>query len=197
MLALSAFEKIREHLEKCDVCLLGPGLGRSEGTVRLVKEVVRRCTVPLVIDADGIFAVSQNTNILEEASCPIVLTPHKGEFRMLGGDTGEDRIGAARDFATRHHCTLVYKGHRTVTACGDGSVYLNTTGNPGMGKGGSGDVLAGILTALIGQGFSPETAAYTAVFLHGKAGDLCAQRLGEYSMTPSDMVGALPYVFQR
>jgi len=126
-----------------------------------------------------------------------VLTPHDGEFaRLAGGMPGEDRVAAARDFAARHSCVLVLKGHRTVTAFPDGEAFVNTSGNPGMAKGGSGDVLAGMILGLLGQGIAPKTAVPWAVWLHGAAGDRCAAELGEYGMTPGDMLSYLPAVMR-
>ncbi len=196
-LSCNASGEILERLKKCDVCLLGPGLGRSEGVSHIVSQVIKNCRVPLIIDADGINAVSENINILDEAACPIILTPHEGEFSRLGGSLYLGREQSASLFARNHKCTLVLKGHGTVIAFEDGSVLRNTTGNPGMAKGGSGDVLAGILTALIGQGISIRKACAAAVWLHGRAGDISKASLGEYSMTPTDLIYALPKAFRE
>ena len=118
-----------------------------------------------------------------------VLTPHDGEFVRLGGNLAEhDRLSAARDFAWEHGCVLVLKGHRTIVAAPNGRVAVNTTGNSGMAKGGSGDVLSGMILSLLGQGAGAFEAACAAVWLHGRAGDLAAQEKGEYSMTPSDLL---------
>ena len=126
-----------------------------------------------------------------------MLTPHDGEFARLGGDLSSgDRLSAARAFAAEHGCVLMLKGHRTITAFPDGEAYVNTTGNPGMSKGGSGDVLSGMILSLLGQGFSPRTAVPMAVCLHGMSGDLCAQELGEYGMIPGDMIDRLPRVLK-
>lgn len=195
-LSPAALPWVKEKLRVCDVSLIGPGLGRSPHVTELVCDIIRTSKIPLIIDADGINAVSENIHILDEATCPLILTPHEGEFRRLGGDTG-DRLEAARNFALCHKCTLVLKGQETVTALSGGTAYVNTTGNPGMAKGGSGDVLAGIMAALIGQHLPPERAVYTAVWLHGRAGDICARRLGEYAMTPTDLINALPEVLKN
>ena len=148
--------------------------------------------IPVVVDADGINALAGHIDILDKRSAPTVLTPHEGEFARLTGCElpVKDRLSAARDFARQHNCVLVLKGQGTVTAAPDGSAYINTTGNPGMAKGGSGDVLAGMIAALLGQKHLedsiPELAA-AAVFFHGLAGDLCARKLGEYAMLPTDL----------
>lgn len=177
-----------------DVCLLGPGLGRSPGAERLVLEILDRAECPVVLDADGLNAVSAHIDKLDvRRGRSTVLTPHDGEFARLGGDlSGGDRLGAARDFAKARGCVLVLKGHGTVTALPDGRAFVNTTGNCGMAKGGSGDVLGGMIASLIGQGLDPGRAAAAAVWLHGRAGDLAAEEKGEHGMLPSDLVEKLP-----
>ena len=146
------------------------------------------------MDADGINAVAGHIDILDSRrDCVTVLTPHDGEFARLGGDvSGGDRLGAARSFARAHGCCLVLKGHRTITAFPDGAAFVNTTGNPGMAKGGSGDVLSGIILSLLGQGLPARQAVPLAVWLHGAAGDLAAEKLGEYGMAPVDLISMLP-----
>ena len=155
-------------------------------TIRLVK-------TPVVLDADGLNAIASDLNIFNEAECPLILTPHPGEFARLGGNlSAEDRLHAARTFAYTNNCTLVLKGHRTITAMPDGTAYINTTGNPAMAKGGSGDVLAGMIASLIGQKFTVKDAVLAAVYLHGLAGDMCAAEYGEYSVTAGDIINMLP-----
>ncbi len=188
-LSPDALDPILERLAKCDACLVGPGLGLSKGTAKLVRKLLTRCTVPLILDADGINALAAHIDRLDKASCPVYLTPHEGEFRRLCPDTGAERFQETSDFARNHHVTLIRKAHRTLVALPDGTLYENTTGNPGMAKGGSGDVLAGMLLGLLGQRI-PD-AAQAAVYLHGLAGDRCAERYGEYAMTPSDMIEEL------
>jgi len=125
-----------------------------------------------------------------------VLTPHDVEFTRMGGDLSHgDRVRAAREFAVAHGCILVLKGHRTVTASPEGNVLVNTTGNSGLAKGGSGDVLTGIIASLLAQGAAPVQAAALGVWLHGRAGDLAAEQLTEYGMTPEDVVKFLPEAF--
>ena len=127
-----------------------------------------------------------------------VLTPHDGEFARLGGDlSGGDRVQAARDFAAEHGCVLVLKGHRTVTAAPEGNVLVNTTGNSGLAKGGSGDVLTGVIASLIAQGVPAVQAAALGVWLHGRAGDLAAEDLTAYAMTPEDLLNCLPLAFRE
>ena len=189
----------------CDAVLIGPGLGRRPETEQLVLELLEELEVPVVLDADGINALAGHIDVLDGRRAPTVLTPHEGEFARLTGCPlpVADRLSAARDFAAAHRCTVVLKGRGTVTAAPDGRVWVNSTGGPGMAKGGSGDVLAGMTAALWGQRLLrrgeddlPRLAA-AAVYYHGLAGDLCAQRLGEYAMLPGDMIEALPQVLKK
>ena len=162
--------------------------------------LIQRLPNPLVLDADGLNAVAEHIDVLDTRRGRLtVLTPHYGEFLRLtqGKPMGPDRADAARTFAQQHGCVLVLKGHRTITAFPDGEIFINTTGNPGMAKGGSGDVLAGMILSLLGQGLSAKQAVPSAVWLHGRAGDLAAQTLGEYGMTPEDLIGQIPAAIQQ
>ena len=189
-LSADARGSILEKARGCDAVLIGPGLGRGAESDALICDLTAELPQPLVLDADGINAVSGHIDVLKRRSGRVtVLTPHDGEFARLGGDLGEhDRLSAARNFAREHGCVLVLKGHRTIVAAPDGRAAVNTTGNSGMAKGGSGDVLSGMILALLGQGAEAFEAACAAVWLHGRAGDLAAQEKGEYSMTPSDLL---------
>ncbi len=190
-LTTDALPEILRRMGKSDVCLIGPGLGQSDELDNLICEIVSNSTIPLVIDADGINCLSRNIDILKSAKCPIVLTPHDGELARLGGSS-DHKLQGAKSFASAHGCILVSKGHRTVTAAPDSRAVINTTGNAGMAVGGSGDVLAGMAASLIGQGLPPFEAAFAAVWLHGRAGDLCADLIGQYGMLPTDIIDALP-----
>ncbi len=192
-LSLAALDALQTLCSRADAVLLGPGLGRSPALDSLVCELVHRCTCPLVLDADGINALEGHIDVLEKASAPVILTPHKGEFARLSGVHPVAADDAAADFAARTGCTLLLKSHRTLLSAPDGRQARNTTGNPGMAKGGSGDVLAGMLLSLLGQGLLPFEAACAGAFLHGAAGDRCAHQLGEYGMTPTDLLGQLPH----
>ncbi len=190
-LSPEALPEILRRLETADVCLLGPGIGLGAGTAQVVVEVLRAAKCPLILDADGITLAAAHRNILRERAEPTILTPHDGEFRRLGMEPGPDRREAARSMAAETNSIVLLKGHRTVIT--DGAVlYENHTGNPGMATGGSGDVLSGLLAALVGQGIPPLEAAACAAWIHGAAGDLCARELGQYGLTPSDMVLTLP-----
>ena len=190
-LSLAALPLILEKLEQADACLIGPGLGRSEELDVLVAEVIKNCKCPLVLDADGINAMASHKDVLRGAACPLVITPHEGEFRRLKQTAEQDRVSGAVTLAKELNAVVLRKGHETVITDGD-ETYVNRTGNAGMATGGSGDVLAGILTALLGQGVPVLDAAATAAWLHGRAGDLAADRLGQYAMGPWDLLEELP-----
>lgn len=195
-LSPKALPAILERLEACDVLALGPGLGRGEQPAALALDLLRQTEKPVVLDADGINALEGHIDVLDIRKDRVtILTPHDGEFARVGGDLSGGRVQAARDFALEHGCFLVLKGHRTVTATPFATVLVNTTGNSGLAKGGSGDLLTGLIAALLAQGASPGMAAAGAVWLHGRAGDIAAARLTEYCVTPEDVLAALPEAF--
>lgn len=190
-----AIPEILERLSACDACLIGPGLGRGAEVEEILEAVLRNCKVPLVIDADGINGLSAHRDLLCGGTCPVILTPHDGEFQRLGGRLSQDRQASAEALARELGVIVLLKGHRTWIT--DGTItYRNETGNPGMAVGGSGDVLAGMLVSLLGQGIAPLQAAAMAAWLHGAAGDLAAERLGQYAMTPTDLLEALPQLLK-
>ena len=190
-LSRDAIPQILERLPAMDAVLIGPGLGQSEDTFLVVKSVLENADCPVVLDADGINVLSAHRDIVRGRTSPTVITPHDGEFGRLGGIIGEDRMAAAREMARDLGCVLLLKGHETCITDGV-TDYINTTGNPGMAVGGSGDVLAGIIVSLLGQHIPPLEAAAAGAWLHGAAGDLCARELGQYGMLPTDMVQTLP-----
>ena len=143
------------------------------------------------MDADGINLLSAHKDILRGRTAPTIMTPHMGEFIRLGGNANAARADAAVEIATALGVILVLKGHGTVVTDGE-ECYVNPTGNPGMAVGGSGDVLAGMIAGLLGQGLTPLTAAACGVWLHGAAGDVCAKNAGMYGMLPSDMLAEIP-----
>ena len=190
-LGADAVPEILTRLPQMDAVLVGPGLGQSEGTLAVVRAVLEKAECPVVVDADGINVLSAHRDLLRGRKSPTILTPHDGEFARLGGVIGEDRMAAAAALAEELGCVVLLKGHETCITDGtDG--YLNPTGNPGMAVGGSGDVLAGVITALLGAGLPPLEAAACGAWLHGAAGDRCAAELGQYGMLPTDMLSALP-----
>ena len=194
------YDQILEKARGCDAALIGPGLGRSEGAECLALALLRDLDIPVVLDADGINALAGHIDILDGRRAMTVLTPHDGEFRRLTGCELpiSDRLTQAKDFAAAHGCVMILKGHNTITALPDGRAYLNANGNPGMAKGGCGDVLAGLIVGLLGQKqlCTDGELCALAVYYHGEAGDRCAARLGEYGMTPSDMLEELPLVLK-
>ena len=195
-LSLLAEEPIRQRAAGCDAVLLGCGLGRDWQTDTLVQDLLNM-EKPLVLDADGLNAVSENTELLQKRPAVTVLTPHEGEFLRLGGDLSRGREAAAAAFSQKYGVYLILKGHRTLIADPEGWLAVNNTGNCGMAKGGSGDVLAGMLLSLLGQGCETFDACCAAVWLHGRAGDLAAADKGERSMTPTDLLEQIPYALKN
>ena len=190
-------EVLLERLKGCDAVVLGPGLGRSRAAEELVLFLLEKLECPVVLDADGINAAAAHIDVLRGRRCPTVVTPHEGEFLRLGGDLSPGRAEAALTAARELGRVLVLKGPGTITAAPDGRARRNTTGNCGMAKGGSGDILSGMIASLIGQGADPFDAAACAVWLHGRSGDLCQRQMTAYAMTPPDMVERLPEVFRE
>jgi NAD(P)H-hydrate epimerase len=184
---------------------MGPGVGTHPETAEFVRAVVNQCTLPLVLDADGLNAFAGCMESFRQDARPAgatVFTPHPGEMaRLIGKTTAEiqsERVAVAREFARRFGLTLVLKGFRTLTAGPDGQVWVNPTGNPGMATGGTGDVLTGLVAGLLAQ-FSAHSAhevATAAVYLHGWAGDLAAEELGQPSMVARDLLERIPRAYK-
>ena len=191
MLSQQAADSVQKLLPSMDAVLIGPGLGQCEGTLSVLKTVLSKAICPVVVDADGINLLSKHKDILRGRTAATIITPHDGEFRRLAGDDGADRLRATLELARGMGLTVVRKGYGTLITDGK-AVYRNPTGNPGMAVGGSGDVLAGVITSLLGQGLPPLEAAACGAWLHGRAGDICAQSIGQYGMLPSDMLEVLP-----
>ena len=190
-LSREAIPEILNRLPNMDAVLIGCGLGQSEDTLEVVKAVLENAACPVVLDADGINVLAAHKDILRGRRAVTILTPHDGEFARIGGSIGQDRMDAAMHLANDLGCIVLLKGHETCITDGE-SCYLNQTGNPGMAVGGSGDVLAGIIVSLLGQGIAPLEAAAAAAWLHGAAGDLCAEQIGQYGLLPTDMLNMLP-----
>ncbi|MDP9268351.1 MAG: NAD(P)H-hydrate dehydratase [Acidobacteriota bacterium] len=207
--SLKALEygRMEKLCEGKSVLAIGPGLGRDPETAEFVRALVKHANLSIVLDADGLNAFAGAADQLSGAKRPLVITPHLGEMaRLIGATTAEinqDAVGVARSFAAKQRCVVVLKGHRTLVAGGDGEVGINATGNPGMAKGGSGDVLTGMLAALIAQfahGEQPrcvEECSGAAVYLHGLAGDVAREEMGERAMVASDIIDALGEAFCR
>ena len=191
----TAAETILSALRKADACAIGPGLGLGKDAEAIVTSVIRKADCPLILDADALTICGKKMELLSECSAPLILTPHEGEFRRLAGDLSAGRLAGALQFtAAFPNVILVLKGFGTLVCSGE-DVSVNPTGSPAMAKGGSGDVLSGMLCALLAQGFEPLFAARTAVYLHGLAGDLACAELGEYCVAPSDLIRHLPAAF--
>ena len=190
------WKELAARAEGCDAVLYGCGLGRSNALDEMARDVLT-LPQPLVLDADGINALAGHTDVLKRRGGVTVLTPHEGEFVRVGGDLSRGRIDGAVDFAVKHGVYLVLKGRETVVAAPDGRYRVNTTGNSGMAKGGSGDILAGMLLSLLGQGMDAFGACCAAVYLHGRAGDLAAADQGERGMTPGDLLEQIPYALKE
>ncbi len=191
MLSADALRQILKMLPDMDAVLFGPGWGKSEGNFLIAKEILETFDKPVVVDADGINVIAKHMDIVRERKAPTILTPHPGEFSRMGGVNALDRQVSAESFAREYGCILLLKGRGTIITDGK-QTYINPTGNPGMAVGGSGDVLSGIIVSLIGQGIDPLEAAACSAWLHGAAGDVCAEEIGQYGMLPTDMVQALP-----
>lgn len=192
-----SLEPIMNEIRGMDSIALGPGIGVDEGRVQFVHEIVKNTNAPMVIDADGINCLSKNITVLNQRNNPIILTPHPGEMAgLLNKDIKE--IEKKRQFysqyiSEKYNIISVLKGKETVVTSPEGEVYINNTGNPGMATAGSGDVLTGIITSLLGQKLEPFDAAQLGVYLHGVAGDIARDKIGEYGMIASDIVENIPY----
>lgn len=193
-----SYAELRRVLERADACVVGCGLGKT--AKELCSAVIDCCEVPLVIDADGLNYLAENKAKLRDIKCPVLLTPHPGEMARLTGfevaAIQKDRLNTAREYARENKVNLLLKGAGTIVTNGEES-SVNTNGNPGMAKGGSGDVLSGIIGAFAAQGMELMTAGVAGAYVHGLAGDMCAAMLTERAMQPTDMIEMLPEVFVR
>lgn len=200
-LALRSLGEIRKHAAEHDAMVIGPGIGRHHETRELIRRLIDKLERPAILDADGLNAFEGILELLEmrTGNAPLVLTPHAGEFHRLTGimppSDIQQRSFVAIDYAKRLRVTLVLKGSPTLIASENGACYLNPTGNSGMATGGSGDVLSGMIGALLAQGMDALEAAVTAVYMHGAAGDIAADMLTERAMVAGDMIDCLPEAF--
>lgn len=192
---------LEEQMKTQDIFLMGCGLGRSTERQSLVRELLLRSKLPTVIDADGINALQGHIHILKQKRVPVVLTPHLVEFSRISGFSPEeivaDKVKLAKQFAVEYDVILVLKGADTVVACPDGRVFVNTLSNSGMATAGSGDVLAGMIAGLAAQGAELSDAACLGVFLHTLAGEIAREQYGEYGMTATDILSAVPLALKR
>ncbi len=194
------FETIMRAAEKASAVLIGCGIGVTDGTKELVKNLLKNLNCPIILDADGINCISDSIDIIRQTKSSIILTPHPAEMgRLCGKSTAEvqsDRLGTAMNFSNEYNAVVVLKGAGTVIA-EKNNIYVNQTGNPGMGKGGSGDVLSGIIASFAAQGISKVDSAVLGTFVHGAAGDLAASKKSMQSMIATDIIGELGEVFKK
>ncbi len=203
-LSMKGYSEIAKFAKKTDVLAVGPGLSRNISTRRLIRKVISNIDTPMVIDADGLNALTGYLDILRKAYRAgriAILTPHPGEFSRLINKSVDyvqkNRQSLAKSFAHFYNVVLVLKGHRTLVAEPQGGVYFNKTGNPGMATAGTGDVLTGMIAALLGQGYDGFNAAKFAVQLHGLAGDLAAKEKTQAGMIASDIIEQIPDAIKR
>lgn len=200
--AFSAKAGISEAVKRASAVLVGCGLGFNKDTTLLVHSLIKEINKPLIIDADGINALSTNIDILKDAQAPVILTPHPGEMSRICGksiaEIIENPIVTAYDFAQKYGVTVVLKGANTVVCSHESNeIYINTTGNSGLARGGSGDLLAGMTVSLLAQGMSPFDASVCAVYLHGLCADMVAEKTSMRGMLPSDVLNHLPELFSK
>jgi NAD(P)H-hydrate epimerase len=200
-LGLDAFQEIIEISQRMQALVIGPGISTVDETGQLVRKLVKALRLPMVIDADGLTALSVKSEILKDIETPIILTPHPGEMARLTGLSSkavqEDRIETSRNFAIEYGVYLVLKGSQTIIAQPDGNIHINPSGNPGMASGGTGDVLTGMMGGLVCQGLSPSSAAIAATYIHGLAGDLVAEEKGEMALIATDVLEKIPHVLKE
>ncbi len=192
---------LSEFLQNKDAALIGPGLRDDDASYETVRTMVSEIELPTIIDASALNAFASRAGEINPRGLPRVITPHPGELaRILGTDTksiGADRIAAAREAARACNCVVVLKGYQTLVAEPDGHVFVNPTGNPGMASGGMGDVLSGMVAALLARGTDPLDAACAAVYLHGLAGDILKEEIGDTGLAATDVAERIPSAIQR
>lgn len=195
-LGIPAFKEIATFALTADVLALGPGLGVNESIKKIVRRIIGGIEKPLVLDASALAALKGDTGILRKKKAPLIITPHPGEMAMLTGLTinqiQNNRKDIAKKVAYEYNITVVLKGMGTVVAFPGNPLYINTTGNPGMARGGTGDILTGMIAAFVGQGLKPFEAAKYAVYLHGLAGDMAAREKTQVGMIASDLLEKIP-----
>jgi hydroxyethylthiazole kinase-like uncharacterized protein yjeF len=201
-ISTGALDRIEELAKGKTVLAIGPGISRDPQTAELVRSLVARLQLPMVLDADGLNAFEGRSGELNGKGRTLVITPHPGEMARLAGstipDVQKDRLGVARKFAREHEVIVVLKGHRTLVVQPDGEAWVNTTGNPGMATGGTGDILTGMVAGMMAQHSNDAfTAVLAAVHLHGLAGDVICERVGEHSLVATDLLQGLPEAFRR
>lgn len=196
-----AVGKALELIARCDAVAIGPGLGRNPETVEFIHKLLPEIEKPMVIDADALNAIAEDVSVLAKLKAPLVITPHPGEMSRLTGTTTEaiqsNRLSAALHTAKRFGSVLVLKGAGTVISSPDGQAWINSTGSPAMASGGTGDVLTGSIVGLLAQGLSPLDAAICSVYIHGRAGEIAAEEIGESGVAATDLLPLLPRVIKE
>ena len=200
-LSVQGLMEVVHAAEKPDAVGIGPGLSQNAQTKSLVQQLLTKFVKPLVLDADGLNALAEDVGLLRKIPLPIIVTPHPGEMgrliRLSADEVQSDRERIAVEFAKKYRVVVVLKGHNTVVASFDGTLYINDTGNPGMASGGSGDVLTGMIAGLLGQKLAVFDAARLGVYLHGLAGDLAAAEKGEIGLLASDVADRIPQAIRQ
>lgn len=190
---------ILNNIDKCTAILLGCGIGQGQDLNKLVYSIIENSGVPIIVDADGINAVAKNIDILRKSKSRIIITPHLGEMsRLINIDKEEvliSRFKYVREISEEYGIVTVLKGSETIISGESGNLFINAMPNSGMAKGGSGDILSGIIGSLLAQGIDPLDASLCGVYLHGLCGERCRKKLSETSMLPSDLVEELPNIF--
>jgi NAD(P)H-hydrate epimerase len=198
VLDISALPLLCDALNGKTALLIGCGLGKGDTVTEIVETLLQQAECPVILDADGLNAVCTHIDVLKTVRSPLIVTPHPGEMARLTGKTtesiAENRVDVATGFSKQYHVITVLKGHYTVVSSKE-KVYINPTGNPGMAVGGSGDVLAGMITSFAAQGMTPLDAAKCGVYLHGKAGDRVAEKYSQHTLLPTDMIEELKELF--
>lgn len=198
-LSKSCIDKLMQNLKNSTACVFGCGSSNNIDIKEILLSILKNYDKPLLIDADGINAISDNINVLKAAKSKIILTPHPGEMSKLLKvgieflDNNREEI--SKNFAREYNVTLVLKGANTLVATPYGEIFKNTTGNPGMARAGMGDALSGMIGSFLAQGMTPLNSALCGVYLHGLAGDICAEKFSEISMSTMDLINELPYIF--
>ncbi len=185
------------NLDKYSVVGVGPGIGTASKTKNAISDLIKTVKVPTIFDADALNIIAEDTKLLNDIPKESILTPHVKEFTRIVGkfDNINDRTALQVDLSKKYHINILVKGHETCMTNSNGDIFINTTGNPGMATGGSGDVLTGIITGLIARGLKPFDAMIAGVYLHGLSGDLAKESLGEESMTAQDLIDNLGQSF--
>lgn len=200
-LSAQAFDEISEMAERMHAMAVGPGLSTHPETQQLVKKLVSEIQIPMVVDADGLNALAEHPDVLSSRQAPTIISPHPGEMSRLTGlsiaEIQNDREGIAETYAKKWRVEVILKGAPSLVATTQGGLFINTTGNSGMSTAGSGDVLTGILAALLCQGVEAPEAAVLGTYLHGLAGDIAAEKYTGRGMIAGDMVRCLPDVWSR